>query len=197
MRLSGIFALIIVVFFSSCNGEKPIVPDLNIASDAAEWTVFNREVDVDEGVVHLDAKAGSGFIKLNNFIMGDGTVELDIKGKDLQGQSFVGLAFHGLNDSVYDAIYFRPFNFKNEERNTHSVQYIAHPKYTWYYLREQHPGKYENKLVYVPDPNDWFHVKIEIGAVTSQISIHVWVGHGSEGWFRNLEINPAETITAL
>ena len=85
MRLSGIFALIIVVIFSSCNGEKPIVPDLNLASDDAEWNVFNREVDVDEGVVHLDAKAGSGFIKLNNFIMGDGTVD---KGKGSSGSEF-------------------------------------------------------------------------------------------------------------
>lgn len=201
----------LAIFFVSCDQDKPITPDLNMVADTDAWYTFNRAVDVDGGIVHLDAREGSGFVKLNDLIMGDGVVELDIKGMDLQGQSFVGLAFHGLNDSTYDAVYFRPFNFKNPERNSHSVQYIAHPEYPWYVLRENHPGKYENKLVNVPDPDGWFHVKIVIeghmvsayvdGSETPSLEVNqishrhegwmgFWVGHGSEGWFRNLTIVP-------
>jgi len=209
-RFIPLFLISIILF--SCNQVKPIAPDLKNVTDALEWTVFNREVNYESKVVHLDAKAGSGLVKLNDLIVGDGTIELDIKGKNAQGESFVGLAFHGLNDSTYDAVYFRPFNFENPERNTHSVQYVAEPKYPWHVLREKEPGEFENKLDKVPDPDSWFHVKIIIGdhmvkayvdnsetpsLEVKQIShrhegwLGFWVGHNSEGWFKNLEIWPA------
>ena len=40
-----------------------------------------------------------------------------MKGKDVQGASFVGVAFHGIDGTTYDAIYFRPFNFKTKTRH--------------------------------------------------------------------------------
>ena len=133
---------------------------------------------------------------------------MDIKGKDIRGRSFVGIAFHGIDDS-FDAVYFRAFNFKSPERNTHSVQYISHPTYTWSKLRKEFPQKYENVVNPVPDPNDWFHVKIDIqypyvkvyvnnsetaSLEISQLSEHkkgwlgLWVGNNSEGMYRNLVI---------
>jgi len=68
---------------------------------------------------------------LKNILFSNGTIEFDVKGKDVQGQSFVGLAFHGLDNSTYDAIYLRPFNFRTEDklRKIHAVQYISHPVY--------------------------------------------------------------------
>jgi CubicO group peptidase (beta-lactamase class C family) len=119
------------------------------------------------------------------------------------------LAFHGLNDSTYDAVYFRPFNFKNLERSNHSVQYISHPKYTWYKLREENPGKYENTVKPIPNPEEWFHAAIvveypivkvflnnseepslTINQLSTRISgkIGFWVGNNSEGYFKNLKI---------
>ena len=67
------------------------------------------------------------------------------------------MAFHGLNDTTFDAVYFRPFNFNNPARNGHSVQYISHPEFPWYKLRKE---QYENLINPVPEPNDWFHVLI-------------------------------------
>ena len=195
-----------------CNQNNAIVPDLTQVSDPEIWTVHNRVVSVGEEV-HLDANQSDGFVKLNDLVFADGTIELDIKGKNDPGKSFVCLAFHGLNDSTYDVVYFRPFNFQNPERNTHSVQYIAHPEYTWRILRESHPDKYENKIDPVPDPDSWFHVKLVIkdhlleayvnNSETPSLSINqvshrhkgwvgFWVGFNSEGWFKNLEITPAE-----
>ena len=69
-----------------------------------------------------------------------------MKGKNLQGQSFVGVAFHLIDGKTFDAIYFRPFNFFNPERNTHSVQYISMPDHPWQQLRQDFPGKYESKI---------------------------------------------------
>lgn len=174
------------------------------------WTVFNRDVDFNGEVIHMNAKKNDGVLWLNGSDFKNGTLELDIKGKDEQGKSFVGIAFHGLNDTTFDAVYFRPFNFKNPERNNHSVQYISMPANNWYVLRKAFPGKYENILTPVPEPvDDWFHAKVIIeyphikvyvnGSETAslevdQISKHehgqvgLWVGYGSEGWFRNLVI---------
>ncbi len=211
-RITVLITIALSITLITCIQDKPITPDLKKVNDSSVWTVFNREVTFEDKAAHMDGKAGAGLVIFNDLIVGDGIVELDIKGKDEQGKSFVGLAFHGLNDSTYDAVYFRPFNFMNADRNTHSVQYVAEPKYPWRVLREKHPGKYENKLIDVPDPNEWFHVKIVIGdhlvkayvndsetpsLEVSQIShrhegwIGLWVGHGSEGWFRNLEISPS------
>ncbi len=188
--------------------ENEIVPDLSKIKDSDLWTLYNREL-VSDDVVHLDSKPGDGLLWLKEPVFTNGKIELDIKGKDERGRSFVGLAFHGLNDSTYDAVYFRPFNFKNPERKGHSVQYISHPEYPWYRLREEHPEKYENPVTPVPDPTGWFHATIvveypdvkvfvdnsdEPSLTVQQLSsrkegwIGFLVGNGSEGWFRNLKI---------
>jgi len=187
-------------------------PDLSAVSDPAVWTIHNREL-IEADHVQVNAQEGDGFVKLNDYVFDTGTIELDIQGKDEPGRSFVGFAFHGKNDSTYDVVYFRPFNFKNPERNSHSVQYISHPKYPWRRLREEHPGMYENTLNVVPDPNDWFHVKLVIAdhqvkayiehaeepcLVVDQIShrhggwLGFWVGFNSEGSFKNLVIHATE-----
>ena len=58
----------------------------------------------------------------------------DIRGKDVMQQSFVGVAFHGVNNETLDAVYFRPFNFRSDDpvRKVHAVQYISHPNYPWH-----------------------------------------------------------------
>lgn len=174
-----------------------------------QWEVVNRKMTITGDVLILDAMPSNGLaiIKESNFR--NGTIEIDIKGKDVQGESFVGVAFHGVNDSTYDAVYFRPFNFRSPERKHHSVQYISHPVFTWYKLREEHTGEYEKEVNPVPDPNDWFHATLVIdypsvkvyvnhsdepSLVVKQLSaqssgfVGLWVGNGSDGSFRNLEI---------
>lgn len=173
-------------------------------------TVFNRKVAFENGVTHLDIGDNAGIVWLNNFEFGDGTIELDIKGRNAPGQSFVGLAFNGKDNQTYDAVYFRPFNFKNPDRKKHAIQYISLPQHDWPTLREEFPGKYENKMQPVPENvEDWIHAKIEVHR--PQVKVYVngsdkpalevdliseakqgkvgfWVGNGSEGWFRNLKI---------
>jgi hypothetical protein len=184
------------------------IPDLSKINDTAKWQKVNRNFNFNESV-YLDSKPGDGLLILKGYNFKNGRIELDIRGKDDRGKSFVGFAFHGLNDSTYEAVYFRPFNFQSAERSSHSVQYISHPMYTWYLLREKHPNMYENIVNPVPDPNNWFNATIIIeypvikvfvnNSTEPSLSINqlgsrkegwigFWVGNFSEGWFKNLKI---------
>ncbi len=140
-----------------------------------------------------------------------GTVEFDVRGRDLLQQSFVGLAFHGQDDKTYEAVYFRPFNFRATDpvRRVHAVQYVALPGHPWQKLRTEHPDHYEAALSPAPDPDDWFHVRVEVaggqvsifvnGAASPALSVErlgpwtggrlgLWVGNNSGGDFANLTI---------
>lgn len=192
--------------------QNEIIPNLAEVKNPDLWTAQNREVTYDDAV-YLNDQPGSGILWLKDINFKNGVIELDIKGRDERGRSFVGLAFHGLNDSTYDVVYFRPFNFKNPERKGHSVQYVSHPEFTWYKLRQEYPGEYENPVNPVPDPNDWFHVTIkihypavkvfvndsddaslEVNQLSSQKGgwVGFFVGSTSEGYFNHLKISLEE-----
>ena len=204
----SLVTILLFIGWSAEAQQNVITPDLSTIKKSDSWVLHNRKMTIDEAV-HLNGQQFDGLLYNKDLIFKNGKIDLDIKGKDEPGRSFVGLAFHGLNDSTFDAIYFRPFNFKNPDRNGHSVQYISHPEYPWYRLRQDTPEKYENPVDPVPDPNDWFHATIIVdypavtvyvnnaeqpSLVIEQISkreegwIGFWVGNGSEGWFKNLII---------
>lgn len=204
-----IFLLSVFLFTNIQAQESSVIPDLSKVADTTIWSIYNRSVHYDEAV-HLDALPGDGLLQLKDFIFENGRIELEIRGENKPGQSFVGFAFHIQNDSTFDAVYFRPFNFKNTVRKGHSVQYISHPRFTWSRLREEHPGVYENEIMPVPDPDGWFKATIiidypevkvyvndtqEASLTVEQISdfekggIGFWVGFNSRGSFRNLKIN--------
>jgi len=163
--------------------------------------------------LRLSASLGEGVAYLQGVEFANGTIECDIRGKDVQGESFVGIAFHGVDSATYDAIYFRPFNFRaaDSARRVHAVQYISHPTHTWQKLRAEHPGAYERSVDPVPDPNGWFHVRIVVAGpqvrvfvadattpslVVDRLSerkeglVGFWVGNTSSGDFANLRIAP-------
>ena len=209
-KLALLLLLAITTFLEA--QQKTSKPDLSTVFDTAQWQVVNREINFNNEV-NFDARKGDGLLFLKDFEFTNGTIEADIRGENKPGQSFVGIAFHGENDSTYDAVYFRPFNFQNKERSNHSVQYICMPKYNWSKLRNDFPGKYENTLNVVPDPNDWFHVKIV--AINQRVKVYIeysdipalevdmlskagkgwvgfWVGYGSKGSFKKLVIKPVD-----
>lgn len=125
-----------------------------------QWTEHNCKALFDKDVIRVENTGGTAVLWLNEVNFGNGTVELDLKGNDKL--SFLGLAFHGQENDHYDAVYFRPFNFRSKEKGENAIQYISAPKNDWKVLREQFPGKYESAINPVPDPNDWFHARIAI-----------------------------------
>ena len=197
--------------------KKAIEPDLAALAEGKGLKVLNRSLSVlNDGArkgVRLSESPGVGLVYLEGIEFADGAIEIDIRGKDVQQQSFVGVAFHGLDEQTHDAVYFRPFNFKAEDpaRRLRAVQYISHPTYTWQKLRTEHPGKYEQPVNPVPDPNGWFHARIVVASpkvsvfvndakepslVVEQLSdrkkglVGLWVGNTSGGDFASLKIVP-------
>lgn len=198
--------------------KKTTSPDLAKLAEGKGLKIFNRSVSsLNDGAkkgVRLSESPGDGVAYLEGIEFTDGTIEFDIRGKDVQQQSFVGIAFHGVDGTTYDAIYFRPFNFKAEDpaRRIRAVQYISHPTYTWQKLRTEQPGSYEKPVMPVPDPNAWFHARVVVASpkvsvfvndakepslVVNQLSdrkkgqVGLWVGNTSGGDFANLTIVPA------
>jgi len=210
-KLKIIFTITVLYISQNCIAQQSAyTPDLSAVNDSTKWGNFNRDVRFDN-VVIFNAKADEGPVWLKNYSFTNGKIEVDLKGKNLQGQSFVGVAFHLTDSKTFDAIYFRPFNFFNPERNAHSVQYISMPAHPWQQLRQDFPGKYESKISNPPNPDDWFHVTIEINFPKISVfvnnektasfvveklsevktgSVGFWVGYMSEGEFKNLKITP-------
>ena len=208
-----IIALTIATYASAQN--KPIKYDLHDLSKDGKLPVFNRELtpikDKEQKGVRFSEKEGDGVAWIDNVNFSNGIIELDIKGKDVLQQSFVGVAFHGKDEKTLDAIYFRPFNFHSTDsvRRIHAVQYVSHPDFTWNKLRESQNGKYEKAIPAAPNPNEWFHIKIIVDY--PHVSVYVnnnntpclsveqlndrkegrislWVGNNSGGDFANLVI---------
>lgn len=200
--------------------SKAIDLDVKDLLQPESWVVNDRKVifmeDEQEHGIYFPAQAGTGIAWLKDVEFDNGVIEVDLKGQDLKGKSFIGIAFRGADDDTYEAIYFRPFNFNadNELGRSHSVQYIAEPLFPWQILRKEHPGKYENSLSVRVDPNDFFHVKIVLKK--SQINVYVnnnskaclsvkslsaakrgriglWVSGDSDGTFKNVEIKSIDS----
>lgn len=180
-----------------------------------KFEIYNRHASlVEDGNrkgITLDEGSGEGVLWVKGSEFKSGTIEVDLRGRNVMQRSFIGIAFHSANDTTYDAIYFRPFNFHSADsiRKIHAVQYISHPVYTWKKLRDERNGIYEKAVVPAPGPDGWFHVRIEVientvkvyvdNAATPSLTVEkmsehntgevgLWVGDGSNGDFANLQI---------
>lgn len=199
---------------------KPFEPKLADVATAKDAKVVNRAVSASDKdgkpALRFDERAGDGLALWPDVEFSDGTIEFDVRGKDVFQQSFVGIAFHGVGEA-YEAVYFRPFNFRASDpsRQSHSLQYVSQPTYTWDKLRNEHPGQYEKAITPAPDPGSWVHARIVVAypkirvfvnnaadpsLVVDQLSDHksgwvgLWVGNGSGGEFANLKVSGA-TLT--
>jgi len=193
--------------------------DLYSLSENNKLEIFNRKVipftENDKRGIRFSKNPNDGVAWLNAIEFSNGIIELDIRGKDEYQQSFVGIAFHGVDNNTLDAIYFRPFNFQSTDpvRKIHAAQYISHPDFTWQLLREKYNGKYEKTVSPAPNGNEWFHVLIRIkyprisvfinGNQEPSLSVEklnqrtsgkigLWVGNNSDGDFANLKVTPQD-----
>lgn len=219
-QLALVVALVISAGPGAAHAQRIIQPDLaDIAQGRGGWTVANRAPTTSQEngrtVVSFDRRAGDGAAWLTNLDFQNGTIEVDIRGSNTPGGSFVGIAFRGVDDTTYDAVYFRPFNFvgDNDLSRSHMVQYISHPDYTWSRLRQEHTGEYENEIANPPDPDQFFKARIVVAKpevrvyvgdasepclVVNELSdrtggrVGLWMGNTSAGSFATLVIRPAQ-----
>lgn len=172
--------------------------------------VFNRAVTVVGSEVYLDAAPGAGFAWIKGLELNEGCLELEVKGNNDFGRSFVGLAFRGVDANTYDSVYVRPFVFQSDkpEEVVNGVQYMSLPDFGWPVLRQRSPGEYEKSVGSRPNPTDWVQLRIKFGggrmqafidgALAPQLDLALltahtagragfWVGNNSAGGFRKLK----------
>jgi hypothetical protein len=194
----------------------------------AEWLVTGKlkavnrnaeKLQSNDAVVHVNAKRGAGIVWMEGIDFAQGTLEIEVRGRDVLQRSFLGIAFHGRNDTSYEAVYIRPFNFRSSDlvRHQHAVQYIAPPTYDWMQLREQFPGEFENSVDPSIVPTDWVHLRVVVNTATIQAyvgfgklphlnvrklgqqdrgMVGLWTGNNSDGDFADLRIAPIEVAHA-
>jgi hypothetical protein len=158
-------------------GAQPAGVQIDLAERlaAGRLRAVNRDITPIQGTrgVHLSAAGGKGVAWLEGSDFSQGTIELDVRGKDVLQQSFVGIAFHRRDDKTYEVVYLRPFNFRAADpvRHGHAVQYIAVPDYDWPKLREAFPEEFENPVDQSVDPKEWVHLRVVVNERTIQIYV--------------------------
>ena len=147
---------------------------INVRADAAEL----------DGRAGLRVIRGDGYeggetlVLVGGTDFSDGTIEIELAGEpapdaDPSMRGFVGVAFRA--DTVaggYECFYLRPTNARAEEqlRRNHTTQYVSHPEYPWYRLREESPGVYES---YVDlEPGAWTAVRIEVDGTHARLYVN-------------------------
>ena len=209
-KYDGILVLVFLCMAILSFGQQKV--DLLAALQDQKIDVVNRTLSQYHNsleALEMDAAEGDGLGILKELEFKTGTIELELLGENSPGRSFIGIAFNIEDKESFEAIYFRPFNFvaKEQARKDHMVQYINHPDNTWYRLREERTGEFENEIPSPPDPDGWFKAIIKVSEKSVEVfmenktepvlkverlsspksdKIGLWVGHGSSGRFRNL-----------
>lgn len=142
--------------------------DLHAMVKQGRIEVHNRGLTLIDEAAHagirLSKARGEGIAWLKGEEFSNGTIEFEVRGEDVKQRSFVGIAFHGANDSTFDAIYLRPFQFNAtaDSLRMRMIQYISLPEHTWRSLRAKSPRVYEHSSEPAPDPNAWVHVRVVV-----------------------------------
>lgn len=161
------------------------------------------------------------FVKINNTKFKNGSIEVEVLSRLLStaastDRGFIGLAFR-IDDmnSKFESIYIRPANGRAEDqaRRNHSIQYFSFPDYKYERLRKETPEKYESYTDM--GLNEWIKMKIEIQGGQAKLflnknkypslivndlkhgpdaegAVGLFVDVGTDGYFRNLKINPSK-----
>jgi hypothetical protein len=185
-------------------------------SSVAQWPLVNRNVVAvrsgDTTIARFDERPGAGVALAPVTDFQDGDIDVDARGRNVVQKSFVGVVFHYVNDTTFETVWLRPFNFRADDstRRIHSVQFASYPVYSWQRLRADHPGQFESALVPAPNPDGWVHLRVEVrgahvrafvdGKKVLDIdspeprkggTVGLWVGDNSNGDFANLVIRKA------
>ncbi len=181
---------------------------------AGQLRAVNRRVTAlaeRAGGVHVTAAAGPGVVWIDGTDVSQGTIALQVRGRNVPQQSFLGVAFHRQDDTTYEAVYLRPFNFRATDpaSHQHAIQYIAVPDFDWPRLRRDFPEEFENPVDASVSPTDWVPLRVVVSGARIQIfvgsstsaaldarklgssargPIGLWVGNNSDGDFADLRV---------
>lgn len=183
-----IIKLIVVAAFLTFGRDSSVAqfltPDLKTVPEGKGWkgTTADAKLVEKDGAAAIEfnqpGPGGPGVVWMDGFEFGAGAIEFDAKGKSAPNSSYVGVAFHVAGATNYDAVYFRPFNFRasDPQKRSHAVQYMSEPQWPWHKLREGKPGQFEKPIEPAPDGDAWFHARI----VVEKRQVKVFVNGASE-----------------
>ncbi|HYC51580.1 MAG TPA: M20/M25/M40 family metallo-hydrolase [Gemmatimonadaceae bacterium] len=210
------FALTLLSGSASCATTLPQPAAIGIEPREG-WSVENRTLSTtregNRAVLVLSDTAGDGIAWANGILFDEGVIEVELRGRDLRQRSFLGIAFRGVDASLFDVVYFRPFNFHaaDSAARSHAVQYQSFPHWPWPRTRSDWPGVFEQGLRVAPVADDWFRARIvlrdrrvkvfvnddadpvlDVPELTDRRGgrIGLWVGTRSNGHFANLRLRP-------
>lgn len=165
-------------------------------------------------LANAGAANGSSYAVIRGQTFHDGTIEMQVAGRPAAdagegARGFIGFAFR-MTDGRYEYVYLRPTNGRaaDQVRRNRSTQYGSHPAFDFARLRAESPEKYES---YVDlEPGIWTRFRLVVDGTSAQLFVHdadqptlvisdlklgdseggvaLWVGPGTEGYFRNLRI---------
>ena len=147
----------------------------------------------------------------------NGTIDVDVAGRPARGaaesaRGFIGIAFR-ISNGKFECIYVRPTNARaaDQLRRNHATQYVSFPEWPWERLRRETPGVYESYADMVA--GEWTHLRIVVSGREASLyvgnasqpcllvydlklgdatgGVALWIGPGTEGYFRNLTVRPA------
>ena len=220
-KVLSTFGVLTFVLFPAAAAPQPAPPkqiDLAGWFDAGKLRAVNRAVSKlpdRADAVHVSEGMNPGIVWIQGLDLTQGTIEVDVRGRDEFQRSFLGIAFHGKDDKSYEAVYLRPFNFRTPDpaRRHHAVQYVALPDFDWSRLRELFPGEFEAPVNSSMSPTEWVSLRVVVQDRKIQIyvgtdktpalearkleelnrgTIGLWTGNGSDGDFANLRITLAK-----
>jgi hypothetical protein len=137
--------------------------------DGLEGLRVTRADDYSEGGT-LALVEGSNF--------GNGVIKIELAGEPAPGadpnmRGFIGIAFRvdPADPDRYECFYLRPTNARadNQLQRNHSVQYVSHPEYPWYRLRDESPGMYESYVDLAA--GEWTSIRIEAKGTTAALYV--------------------------
>ncbi|MEO8520829.1 MAG: hypothetical protein ABI603_05660 [Acidobacteriota bacterium] len=145
---------------------------------AGRIRAVNRQVTASDGgaAVRVTAAAGNGLIWLEGTDFAEGIIEADVCGRNVDSESFLGIAFRGRDDKTFEAAYLRPFNFRASDaaRRGHAVQYIAEPDHDFSLLRQKYPEEFEHAVDPSIVPTAWIRLRV----VAHERRVQVFAGQG-------------------
>jgi hypothetical protein len=161
---------------------------------------------------------GEAYALVSGTTFHNGSIEVELAGRPAAGafeaaRGFIGIAFR-LQGGQFEHIFLRPTNARADDqvRRNHSTQYSSHPNFSFAVSRREAPEKYES---YVDlEPGAWTRYRIEVDGMKARLYVHgaaqpclivndlklgdssggvaLWIGPGTEGYFRDLRIQPAK-----
>jgi hypothetical protein len=195
---------------------------LDLRNARAEPTAYRGRAALK--MIERDGAPGGAYAIVKGLAFHDGIIELEVSGApsktaDPTARGFIGVMFRVKPDGAHcENIYLRPANGRAEDQlqRNHAVQYVSPPEWDWKRLRDETPGQYES---YVDlQPGEWTRIRIVVhgkraalyvgGAEQpclivkdmklgdSEGGVALWIGPGTEGYFRDLTVTPEPAGTA-